>query len=738
MPLSLGLLQPCHWGKAMEKSKTSGDSSFYKDAQEEVIATPLQVTSHGHSIPLSKMRRQRRLDVMLTQCADWCKKKGALTRLAFFQILRGMIVATLTITKGFDYQLYGGQEIDAAEEPQKPAGERRRVTLTDSAKVQALTEASSGSQRSVRTEEFSMVGIFDVDWLLEPRFERLLDNMAASPLAFRTVRFFGSLNSGTQEKIDPTDSGIVWPSVTRPMDFSLTFNALEALTSRGLIPFIVLSFFPSAVSSSPTLPPASFENWKRLIGGFFDQLTADPRFGASVIRNWWFEVWNEPNIHAFWKGSFSQYLDLYRATSEAVMASGLEVKLGGPAIAYQPVDDPNAPTLLMQTFLRFLSNEPEVKCDFISLHRKGATFGPDQPEMQRLITTAEETANMALGIDAARFQGIPIINNEADMKVGFDIPFEARMDEKFPAWLSGVMIAYDALSAQFRATGCRFLAASDNANQHLIQATFDGRRSIMTRASASTRDLFKVPVYNFYELLRLLGDQHGTLVTGSEHYFPNSELFHAMTVATSHLSSIFSIYPRSSSESPRTWTLDYRITDLPWSRVNMARFQIDNVHSNAYTKAGGTLSMPFPEAATARSIRLAQELTVCAPLQRDIALTNGEFCHTLVIDPFTVTVYWITPFIQDPPANPSWVEATVEDGHVILRWTPNLEPFFYSYEVYLIRHRETLELLSPVPLRAAMWVDTTPPKGVCIYGVRAISASGVLSTIVPSDPIFVA
>jgi hypothetical protein len=75
----------------------------------------------------------------------------------------------------------------------------------------------------------------------------------------------------------------------------------------------------------------------------------------------------------------------------------------------------------MQTFLRFLSNEPEVKCDFVSLHRKGATFGPDRPEIQRLIAAAEETADMALAIDPARFKGIPIVNNEADMKVGFDM-----------------------------------------------------------------------------------------------------------------------------------------------------------------------------------------------------------------------------------------------------------------------------------------------------------------------------
>jgi hypothetical protein len=201
------------------------------------------------------------------------------------------------------------------------------------------------------------------------------------------------------------------------------------------------------------------------------------------------------------------------------------------------------------------------------------------------------------------------------------------------------MIAYDALSSRFSESGFRFLAASDNANQHLIRTTFDGRRSIMTRASTSTRDVFKVPAYNFYEILRLLGDQHGTLLTGNEHYFPHSELFHALTVATSHISSIFCIYPRDSAEPLRTWSIDYRITDIPRGRVNIARFQIDRVRSNAYTASGGSLSIPFPGAAMARHIRLAQELTVFALIRRDMALRNGEFRDTLTIEPFTVAVY---------------------------------------------------------------------------------------------------
>ena len=611
----------------------------------------------------------------------------------------------------------------------------RKVKLVDSARAQALMAPASGPGGPVRAEEFSLVGVFDVDWLVEARFARLLDNLAASPGAFRAVRFFGSLNSGTRENILPAGGGVIWPDAGEPMDFSTTFAALTSLTARGLVPFVVLSFFPPAVSPSPTVPPASFENWKRLVRSFLAQLAADPRFGAAAMRDWWFEVWNEPNLPDFWRGSFSQYLDLYRATSEAVTESGLGIRLGGPAIAYQLGEAPSAGDPHMEAFLRFLSNEPQVKCDFISLHQKGAGFGPDEPEIRRPIAAAEQTATMALAIDAQRFRGLPIVNNEADMKVGFDIPYEPRMTEQFPAWLTAVMIAYNALSARFGEVGLRFLAAADNANQQLIQAPFDGRRSVMTRASASPRDLFKLPVYSFYEVLRLLGDRHGAFVRGVEHYFPTSPLFHAVTVAPTHIASIFCVYPRSSDETLGAQTVDYTIRDIPWRRVNVARFQIDGRHSNAYTAAGRSLSVPLPNAAVARTIRQAQELAVFAPIRRDVALTRGAFHHTCTVDPFTVIVYWITPSILDPPADPTWIEAASEDGNVILRWTPSREPFFYSYEVHLIKDGEPAELLSPVPLRAAMWVDTAPPRETRVYGVRAVSASGTASRRVASAPI---
>ena len=55
------------------------------------------------------------------------------------------------------------------------------------------------------------------------------------------------------------------------------------------------------------------------------------------------------------------------------------------------------------------------------------------------------------------------------MRVGLNIPYMARMDHRFSAWLCSLMIAYDQLNNRFNSAGFRFLAASDSANQQLVR-----------------------------------------------------------------------------------------------------------------------------------------------------------------------------------------------------------------------------------------------------------------------------
>lgn len=585
---------------------------------------------------------------------------------------------------------------------------------------------------------FGIVGIYDGDWFVRPGASHLLDNLAASPGAFHGVRYFGAFTAGQPERFLPEGGGGVWTSVDAPMDFSATFDALEALVSRGLVPFIPLGFFPPAISGSLLQPPREWDGYKTLVRAFLTNLAADPRFGPEVIEDWWLEAWNEPNEGRFWTGTMDEYLDLYRATSEAIAETGLSVRLGGPAIAYKPQVSPPDGAPWMERFLRFIAAEPDLQCDFISLHRKG-TVADDPPDPRRMYEAAIATADQMLEIDAERFAGMVIINNEADEKVGFENPYAPRLDERNAAWLGTVAAIHGGLGAQYADAGLRFIGAADNANLQLVEEPFDGRRSIMTHARDSETDLLKLSAYAYYELLPLLGDRLGTIISGADHVFPGTDVYHLATFTETHAGCLVTYYPDPGTDEKAPRILEYVVNDIPWSRVNVARFQIDDELSNAYAAAGGSGDNPFPvpDPKDLGAIRQAQELAVARPIRRDLTLEDGTYRETLEIAPYTTVGLWITPVEETIPASPEWLSVEMQDGNLVLRWTPSREPNIYSYEIFLITDGDPGVRLTPDPLRSALWIDTAPPVGPRTYGVRAVTASGVTSPIVASDDVTV-
>ncbi len=606
-----------------------------------------------------------------------------------------------------------------------------------------VSVAAGRDQPPVARAEFGFVGSYDADWFTRPEFERMLDNFAASPGAFHGVRYFGPFTAGETERLQPEGGGRVWTRPDDAIDFTPTFDALAALTGRGLVPFVALGFFPPAVSPSPRQPPRDWSRYQRLVASFLTGLAADPRFGPEALARWWFEAWNEPNEGRFWTGTIDEYFDLYRATSRAIQETGLAVRLGGPAIAYKPQASPADGAPWMERFLRFIAAEPDLKCDFISYHRQG-TVGEDPPDPRRMYEAAVATAEQMLAVDPERFGGMPIVNNEADEKVGFEQPYAPRLDQRNAAWLGTVAAIHGGLAAhepRYAKAGFRFFGAADNANLQLVETPFDGRRSLMTlaRQTGPRTDLLKIPAYGFYELLRLLGDQHATVLAGAEVLFPATDVYHLATVAASHAGCLLTCYPDPGGDEVTPRTVAYEVRDLPWPRVNVARFQIDGTLSNAYAAAGGAPANPFPrpEPADLGAIRLAQEVTVARPIARDVRLSDGVYRETIDLAPYTTICLWFTPVSETVPVAPAWQQTAFEDGNVIMRWTPDESSEFYGYEVVLMGEDETGPRLTPDPLRAAMWVDTAPPAGQRTYGVRTISASGVASSFVTSQPVTV-
>lgn len=133
--------------------------------------------------------------------------------------------------------------------------------------------------------------------------------------------------------------------VARRKDGSLTFRwhqvdkVLDALQQLGLRPFVELSSMPVALASGNTTafdwefnttPPRDYAEWGRLVEAFARHCL--DRYGLDEIAQWYYEVWNEPNI-GFWTGSQEDYWKLYDASAAALKAVSPRLRVGGPVTA---------------------------------------------------------------------------------------------------------------------------------------------------------------------------------------------------------------------------------------------------------------------------------------------------------------------------------------------------------------------------------------------------------------------
>lgn len=109
--------------------------------------------------------------------------------------------------------------------------------------------------------------------------------------------------------------------------------------SIGIRPFVELSFMPYDLASGPETvfwwranitPPKDWGRWEWLIEQFIAHIIE--RYGVEEVRHWYFEVWNEPNLDAFWKNAdFDTYMQLFERTARAIKRVDPALKVGGPA-----------------------------------------------------------------------------------------------------------------------------------------------------------------------------------------------------------------------------------------------------------------------------------------------------------------------------------------------------------------------------------------------------------------------
>src|SRR5580693_1329507 len=199
-------------------------------------------------------------------------------------------------------------------------------------------------------------------------------------------------------------------------NFSYVDQIYDGLLENKARPFIELSFMPKKLTSDPNAlhafwykqnvaPPKDWDKWEQLVETFTRHLVE--RYGEDEVAQWYFEVWNEPNLD-FWVGNprEASYYELYDHAARAVKRVSPRLRIGGPATAQAAWAD------------RFLAHckEKNVPVDFVSTHVYGNDKAEDvfgtHEQIPRNQMVCRAVKNVHQQIAASPYPNMPLIWTE--------------------------------------------------------------------------------------------------------------------------------------------------------------------------------------------------------------------------------------------------------------------------------------------------------------------------------------
>jgi xylan 1,4-beta-xylosidase len=275
------------------------------------------------------------------------------------------------------------------------------------------------------------------------------------------------------------------------------FNAdqiIDFLLSIGMKPFVELSFMPEALASGDTTvfnykanvtPPRDYEEWaalvRRLVSHWVD------RYGVGEVREWFFEVWNEPNLKQFWTGTQTDYFLLYRYTAEAIKEVDAQLRVGGPATAKNE---------WVAEFLQFCETNG-VSADFVTTHHYPTdAFGSETDDTEAQLAQSRRSVLREQAQETRRrARGKPVYYTEWSTSSN---PRDLLHDEPY----SAAFVAKTVMEMSGLVEGYSFWTFSDIfAENYFPSVPFHGGFGLLNLHGIAK------PTYRAFELLHRLGTE---------------------------------------------------------------------------------------------------------------------------------------------------------------------------------------------------------------------------------------
>jgi xylan 1,4-beta-xylosidase len=386
--------------------------------------------------------------------------------------------------------------------------------------------------------------------------------------------------------------------------FSYLDQSYDGLLANGVRPFVELSFMPKKLASKDmphafwykpnVAPPKDYAKWDDLIAQFAKHLIE--RYGIDEVRQWYFEVWNEPNLD-FWGGDPKQatYWELYDHTARALKAVNERIRVGGPSTAQAAWAD---------AFIQHCS-ENHVPVDFISSHVYGNDKSEDvfgtQEEIPRNQMVCRSAKKVHEQIKASAMPKLPLIWSEFNASYRNE---PAVTDSSYMGpWLADTIRQCDGLVDVMS-----YWTFSDVfEEQGVVKTPLYGGFGLIAAGG-----ILK-PAFNAFKLLHELGEQR--IEVNSDAALVTRKSDGSLAVA------VWNYAPPEQQESSKTVTLRFKGSRATQALVSVVDPSHGDIHP-AYEKMG---SPRYPTQVQLQELRRAAELG--APEKR--SLENGELTLTL-------------------------------------------------------------------------------------------------------------
>ena len=347
----------------------------------------------------------------------------------------------------------------------------------------------------------------------------------------------------------------------RPVyNWSYVDQIYDGLLENHVRPFVELSFMPRKLSSTDHLhafwykpypnPPKDYDRWGQLVDAFARHLIE--RYGIDEVSQWYFEVWNEPNLD-FWTGDPKEatYYQLYDSAARALKRVDARLRVGGPATAQAAWAD------------RFIAHclQARVPADFVSTHVYGNDTSQDVFGTSERIPRRDMVARAVRKVyDQVQHSGmpnLPIIWSEFNASYMNEVPVT---DSSFMGpWLANTVRMTDGLQ-----TMMAYWSFSDVfEEQGVVKTPFYGGYGLIAAGGIPK------PAFGAFQLLARLGAER--LACKSENALVTRRADGTLAIA------VWNYAEPGENAGPRTFTLDLG------SPHPASIYRVDETHGSSLT-----------------------------------------------------------------------------------------------------------------------------------------------------------